>query len=370
MATDDAFLVSGRNEDLKRALDVKANQVNGLADDEFFLQQLATLHSDRLGVFFYDYSTIASAPTTFIGLPPQCLDQMSAMSDMKMLGELRAEGDFFAVNTRARIPTGENLPPAAANKRSPLLESVPGTTVAYLEMRQLGQVASSAITQLLTCMDTAEAPMNLQQIEQALGVSVPDYFDFIDDAGVALTHADARWGGGLIATVDDEAVAATRIERLLSFVRLALLAPGGGQGGSTIVEEQHGDVTITVIRLPEPPGAPPAPVSSLSLAVANGKLYIGADDFVTGALDRAPADSLSASTRLQAALSAAGQENAGLFYFDLAALRVAAEAMIPAEDRAIYDTEQKPFVEPLDQLIVVNRTDGSINATHAFLYVE
>ncbi|HUR15868.1 MAG TPA: DUF3352 domain-containing protein [Candidatus Limnocylindrales bacterium] len=375
VVTDDAFLISGRNEDLKRSLDVKANEVSGLADDEFFLQQLGLLHADRLGVFYYDPSTTLTAmPQGMSGLPPGCLNQLNAMSDVKMLGEVRAEGNYMAVNMRMRYPTGEGVPPAPSNKRSPLLDVMPANTVAYFEARQVGRVLQTTISQVLGCMDTGQTPMNLTQIEQALGVSFESYFDFIDDTGVALTYGDGKWGGGLVATVDDEAVAKTRLERLLSFLRM-MLGTGGGQGGPTLEEVAHGEVTITTIRIPAAPALPavptgPADPSSFGIAVANGRLYMGTDDFVANALDRAASDSLSSSARLESALASAGQENAGIVYVDLAALRGAVESMIPAAQQVNYELEGKPFVEPLDQLIVVTRTDGSILSTHAFLYVE
>ncbi len=363
--TDEALVVSTRNEDLKRALDVKAGEVDGLADDPFFTGQLAALHSDRLAAFYYDYSTLLqSLPTGATMLPQNCMDDIRAAADTKLLGEVRAEADHLAITMRTEIPSGGSLPPAAPNKRSTLAESLPSDTIAYLELRQAGALIKSGVEQVLACLIPALGGFDISQLEQILGTAPQDYFDFIDDAAIAVTSNGGKYGGGLIATVDDENVARTRIERLLGAARLATVG-----GGLTIEEQQHGDATITIISL----GAARFPVgesSSIAVSVTGGRLYLGVDDFVTAAIDRSAADSLASAPRLQAALTAAGSENAGVAYLNISALRGLLEGMAPAAARTEYDTEVKPFIEPITHFIIVNRTAGGINVGHAFLYVE
>jgi hypothetical protein len=364
--TNEAFLVSTRNEDIKSALDVKAGEQAGLAADPFFVQQLGALHSDRLALVYYDYSSILdSIPTAIAGLPPGCLEDARNAARIKLLGEVRAETDHLAFTARSQIPTGANIPPAAGNKRSTLIEQMPAGALAYVEFRQVGMQIKAGVEQVLDCAATALGGFDPRAVETFLGVSLADYFDFIDDAAMAVTFANGKVGGGLIATVDDTAVATARVERLLGALRgLAVLG-----GGVTVEEKQHGDVTMTVITF----GGDlviSGPVPAVSIAVANGRLYIGLDDFVANAIDRTAQDSLSTSPRLQAALASAGAENAGIIYVDIAGLRAVAESFIPASERARYETEALPFIRPVTHLIVVNRTDGSISVGNAFLYVE
>ncbi|HET6462222.1 MAG TPA: hypothetical protein VFH33_00350, partial [Candidatus Krumholzibacteria bacterium] len=47
------------------------------------------------------------------------------------------------------------------------------------------------------------------------------------------------------------------------------------------------------------PGAPATPPVKLSVAVSNGHLYLGTDDFVATALDQDPVTSLASNARLQ-----------------------------------------------------------------------
>lgn len=364
--TDEALVVSTRNEDLKGALDVKRGDVDGLAEAPFFTAELASLHSDRLAAFYYDYATLLqSLPTgAASALPQSCMDDIRAAAGIKLLGEVRAESDHMAVTMRSQIPSGGNLPPAAPNKRTALAESLPADTIAYVELRQVGALLKSGAEQALSCLAPALGGFDVRQLEGLIGTAPQDYFNFIGDAAIAVTSTDGRLGGGLIATVDDENVARIRLERLLSVARLGTMA-----GDITIEEQQHGAATITVIKF----GGglfPLAETPSIAVTITGGRLYLGVDDFVSATIDRAAAGSLASAPRLQAALTAAGSENAGVVYLNITALRGAIEGNMPAESRTGYDTEVKPFLEPITHLIMVNRTESGINVGHAFLYVE
>ncbi len=363
--TDEALVVSGRNEDLKRALDVKAGDVDGLADDPFFTAQLAGLHSDRLAAVYYDYGDLLeSLPVGSSNLPQSCLDDIRAAVNFKLPGEVRAEADHLSATMRSQIPTGGNLPPGAPNRVSSLAQSMPADALAYVELRQVGALASFGVEEALACLTPALGGFDTSQLQMILGVAPEEYFNFLGDAAISFTNTGGRFGGGLIATVDDENVARIRVERLLSAARLAAMA-----GGLTIEEQEHGAATITVMRLGD--GTLPSDVAqSFSVTVTGGRLYLGVDDFVTGALDRAAADSLATAPRLVSALAATGSENAGMVYMNIAALRAAIETNMPSESRTPYDTEIKPFLEPMTHFVVVNRTEGGINVGHAFLYVE
>jgi hypothetical protein len=377
--TDEAFVVSTRSEDLKSALDTKAGTATGLADDAFFTSQLSAMHADRLALVYYDYGTLLESmpvpspgAADLSGLPPDCLNGFTSAANTKLLGEVRAEDDHLSFNVRSTYPSGEGLPPAPSNKSTDLAESMPASTVAYLEMRQVGANVKFLVQQLLKCMDTSQSEgFDPSQLQALIGTAPEDYFDFLVDAGLGVTSASDKFGVGLVATVDDENVARTRVERLLSALRLA-----GGMGGAgiTVEEQQHGDTTITAVTIAgdsvAEPGQPAPPPIKLSVAVSNGRLYLGLDDFVATALDQEPATSLATDARLQSALAEVGNENSGLAYLDIGGLRGYVESAMPADERAHYDAEVKPFIAPLDSFVVVTRNDNGTNAGNGFLYVE
>jgi hypothetical protein len=369
--TQDAFLASPRVEDLEAALDTKSGELAGLADDPFFTTQLGKLHADRLGLAYYDYGRAleqipmpTGGPSGVGVLPEQCLSDLSDVTNLKLLGEVRAETDHLALNVRAQAPSIEGLP-QLPNRNSTLPARMPSNTVAYLESRAVGQTIKYYVGKLLECLPAEGGELDPNQIQQMIGTAPEDYFDFVEDVAIGVTLSEGKFGGGLIATVDDENVARTRVERLLSAARLAT---GTGQG-LTVEEQQHGDATITVINLGDQL-IPNADVPSIAITVSDGRLYLGVGDFVTGALDQVEAESLATAPRLQTALNSAGHENAALAYVDIAALRGFAESMIPADERTQYDTEMKPFIDPITQLVLVGVNEGDIYTSHVFLYVE
>ena len=109
---------------------------------------------------------------------------------------------------------------------------------------------------------------------------------------------------------------------------------------------------------------------ALAVTVAGGRLYIGLDDFVTSALDRTAADSLATTPRFKAGLAAGGTDNTGVLFVDIAALRGNIEGMVPAAELSDYDANVKPFVEPLDYLMMVGRNDNGVGVSNVFLYVK
>lgn len=366
--TADAVLASPRLEDLKAALDAQAGDTQGLADDSFFTAQLAELSADYLGLFYYDYSDVLNEMPVPSGLPgmfpENCMPDVASARDVTMLGAVRAEADHMSLEVRASAPQVEGFP-QFPNRTSNLVQSMPADTVFYLESRAIGQSIKYYVSQLLDCLPSDGTGFSPDQLGQMLGTAPEDYFDFLEDLAVGVTLREGKFGGGLIATVNDEAVARVRLERLLSAVRLA----AGAGAGITVEEQQHGDATLTVINLGDDL-VPGTDIPSFRVTVARGRLYMGADDFVTRALDQGEADSLASAPRLQSALNATSSENAGLLYVDVAALRGSVEGVIPSDERSEYDTEVKPFLEPMTRLVMVGRNDQGIYSSNVFLYVE
>lgn len=383
--TDDALLV-GTGEQVKMALDVKTGRQASLADDDFFLQQLASLHADRLATFYLDYGAMAaslgnslgSTGALIPGAPP--FDLMNQLAAVKMVGEARADGNHLAIDMRSSHPTGDAVPPLPSNRRTALAERMPGDSLVYFETRDLGQAIKYLANTILSSASASPAPsgldVGLQSITELLGTAPQDYLDFVQDVGVSVTYANDKLGVGLVATVDDQAVASTRVERLLSAVRT--LGAFGSNNGVTVEDQQHGGVTITMIHVTGSGASQPGmaalpgtgmPDVNIGVAVANGQLLIGLDDFVANALDRTRADSLAANSRFESATAVAG-DNAGMTFVDIAGIRSALEQAMPATDMQNYEQNVKPFLEPLDYLLQYSVTDGDISEGHTFLYVR
>ncbi|HUP82582.1 MAG TPA: DUF3352 domain-containing protein [Candidatus Limnocylindria bacterium] len=377
--SDEALLMSTRIEDLEAALDVRADRSLGLADDSYFLQQLAGLHADRLGTFYFDGRVIAQEMrdqgTYEQGFPPGGalggLGATDAIIDaiaIRTLGEIRAEGDHLALTTRAERPANSNLPPASANRSTDLAELAPGDSLFYAEVRDVGQTIGFYVEQsLLPVASAGGAPIDLSGIQQMLGVPPQDFFDFVVDASVSVSGSAIAPEVGLVATVDDNAIATARVNKIVGLLRAAMQFGGG----VTIGTEQHGAATLTVITLES--GMAGAPETSVAVSVTGGRLLIGTHDFVIGILDRTRDQSLAARADYQAAIAAGGAANAGVVFVDIGAAISAYHTVVPmllGEGSTEYELNQKPFLVPLSHLAVVTTTDNGQQVQHMFLYVK
>ncbi|MEP7157884.1 MAG: DUF3352 domain-containing protein [Chloroflexota bacterium] len=363
-ATDDALVVGARIEDVKRALDAQADRQPGLADDQFFLQQLGALRADHLGLVYYDGRGTAAQLRDQLDdmgggelsfeVPSGLLDLVIGATEARTLGELRAETDHLTVTARRERPADADLPPLPANRSSNLAALVPATSLAYVEMRDVGQTIGFVLGKLMAPTPGASPlPFDLSGLNQMLGTSVPEYFDFLVDVGASFTLIDGDALFGLVASVDDEAIARSRVDRLLTLAR-SLMQFGGG---ITFEDRDFDGVEATVIKFAD---GPAGSVGGIAVAVHAGTLFIGNEEFVDFALDHPADQALAARPEYQQGLQAGGANNAGVAFIDLEALRTLSE----------YELNQKPFLAPLSHLMMVNTTEGTTSVGHVFLYVE
>jgi citrate lyase gamma subunit len=367
-ATDEVLLIGTDAAQVKSALDVRADRANGLADDSFYTSQLAELHADRLGTFYLDARS--AAVPLLDNLPAdqanaEMLSQLVDLAAVRVVGELRAETDHLAFVARTERSAGTDLPPMPANGRSDLAESAPADVLVYVEVRQAGAMIGYLLDKALQpSASPSGAQLDSRMLEQLLGTAPRDYFDFVKDAAAWGSFANDQLDAGLVALVDDQAVAQQRVDRLLGTIRS--LSAFGGE--FTVEEEQHGGVTVTVISLGGMLGS--TPVGSISVALTDGRLLIGVGDFVANTLGQAPAENLASRADYRDAVAAAGTSNAGVAFVDLAALRGMVEARMTADGRASYEQDKQPFVELLSHLVLVRETDGTVMVNNVFLYVE
>jgi hypothetical protein len=233
-------------------------------------------------------------------------------------------------------------------------------------VRDVGQTISWVIGKGLTALPSASggAPIDLSSIQDLLGSPPQEFFDFIVDASVSISGTSAQPAFGLVASVDDMAIASARVQKITTL--LHTLTQFGG--GVTFTDEQHGADTMTVITF-SAPGTQGSP-TTLAMSLSNGRFLLGNRDFVTGALDRTRDQSLAARPEYQAALNAGGTSNSGVVFVDIAALRTAYEGMLPIDATGDYNLNVQPFLEPLSNLSEVNVTDGNTVVSHVFLYVK
>lgn len=368
--TDDLFLFAIDAEQLRTALDVRAGAQPSLAEAEPFKSQLAALPAQRLGAMYLDFAPFVDAlgrQMSDAGMPGSLMD-VNALPK-SMVGALRVEGDRLALDMRMVPGSATPLP---GIRDSGLAARMPATTAFYMEQRDLGQTARMLVTQLKTQAGPALSDSEIGDIEEFLGTPLEEFLSWVQDIGLGVSVEGERFDFGIVATVTDEAIAAQRVERITAGARAALAF--GEDTPFEIVEETIAGAQVTTIR-PKPGGgmlSEEVPFElSLSYTVKEGLFVLGVGDFVKGVLERPEGDSLASNGAYSTALDAAGgATNGGVMYVDIAALRAAIERMVPADQRAQYETDVRPNIEPLDRFVGVSTIQDGTLVVRYLLFVE
>ena len=304
--TDEWVLLSPTVEQVQAAIDVLDGTAPSLADDADFQTAFARLPSPRLVGAYVDFSAFGSIfelagmmAEGQAGVSVPTADLMAQLP-VNMTASLSAEAD--RLNLHAFITPGESTPNPPVGE-SDLASYFPAETQVYLETRNLGSVVETTLVQLVDAIaaqeggaelggtDLAEIELLLAEdspITSLLGVPVPEFFDFVGDASIGAALSSDGVSLGMAAVVEDDELASSRVERLLSIVRLA----GAGQEtGIAIDSVTVGGAEATTITLPPEllgEAGLPFPVdNTITVAVSDGRLLLGLGDFVETALTQA-----------------------------------------------------------------------------------
>jgi hypothetical protein len=314
-----------------------------------------------------DLSALVDASLAMAGdqakLPQACLDQVTGMIPAWTAGSARA-GDS-ALIFESTMPTVGAGASGLKGTDSAIAKHLPATTVAAIEVRDLGPRVVDAVDALkkaLACEPgTADA---IKQVEQALAAvgGVEALVGWAGDSAVAVEAGGGTLGGGLAATVTDEAAAGRTLDQVQ-----ALLALGGAGAGITSTKEAYGDGEILVITIPSQalPSEAAAVVPKIGVTIQRGIFVLGTIDFVKHVVDTTADASLASSDRYKRAIETAGGAGISDVFVDIAGIRSVVETMIPAAEKAKYDTEVKPFLLPFEAFASVAEAPGDTTVSRA-----
>lgn len=361
IAVDDEWILIAQSADLIRAgIDVLDGSTPSLADDQQFATAFARVPAGHLAAAYMNLQSftglielagMAAAGQMGTGLPTEDL-----------LAQLPTDMTAYLAAADDRMTFEAFITPADATMEFPVGESdlatvFPADTQLYVETRDLGTLLQTTLTGLLESLDE-EQVAGMAPIQSMLGEPLPSFFDFVSDASVgAALNSDGVWLG-MAAEVNDAATADTRVERLLSIVRLL----GSQVEGVTIEAVTVGDASVNVISLPidEAGGELPIPIGdTISLTVADDMLLLGTGDFVIDALASDPVDSLALSPGYVDALGT-DTANAGVLYANISGLLTQIEPMLGFMVPEWSDIA--PYAMGLDRLIAVGNVDEVISS--------
>jgi hypothetical protein len=368
-------MLAGTDAAVRAAIDSKGD--GKLAEDAEFKAAFETVGSDYVGFSFMEYrayleSILNMSTGSGSGLDRTTVDdELLAMVPPWQVSVARIEADAIV---------GESVYPSidfgfkAGNKRSDLAGHVPPGTMFYAESHDIGASLTALLDRLRQMPDLKDT---FGQIDQGAGMigGLNGLIGWWGDVGVAVTKLpDGTVGGGLLIAPTDAAKANETFTTLRSFLVL-----GGGQAGLQLRDVQHGDATVTVIDFSEAAGSsvdlPPGYKPEIAYAVTNDIVVIGyGQAWVEAVLDAGPGPSLADDARYKELLKRVGEENLGVTFVDVTAVRGLLEPLVraelPADQWATYEREIVPYIVHLDAVVSSSRKDGDLDRLRQALTVK
>jgi hypothetical protein len=361
----DKVMLLGTDTAVRAAFD--SNGAGKLADNAEFKAAFGTVSRDYVSFSYTGVrgllQSIVSMAGAGSGLDKTTVDdELLSMVPAWEASTLRFENDALVGDAAyPRIDIGYD----AKNKRSSLIGHAPPGTIFYAESHDIGPALNALIGRLRKLPDLREP---FKQIDAAVGVAggFDGLFGWWGDAAVAVSKgADGSIGGGLLIQPTDAAAAKRTFDTLRSFLVLA-----GGNSGITLKDVAHGDATITVIDFSaaaQSSGRLPAGVKAeIAYTVTNDVVVIGyGEAFVAAVLDAGPGPSLADDSRVVDLVKRVGQDNIGLAFVDVRAIRDLVEPLVknlaPADKWAYYEKEIRPYLLPFDAFVSAARVDGDLD---------
>jgi hypothetical protein len=356
-------LLLGPEASVKAALDTKG--ASPVAASSGFLAAKKAAPSAYLGFGYLDTRSLFDVLLATAGstgsLPQACLDNaLAAVPDWAAGFALAADG-ALVMDQVAPVPSGAS---ASTSKDTPsaIAARLPAGTLVAFEGRQAGPALValwSGIKAGIAC-DPSQKDA-LDQVDTALAAvgGIESLAGWAGDAAVAVTRDGTTWGGGLASIASDPAGATRTLNQLK-----AVLAFAGGSSGITYTEQPYAAGTIGVVTLPAT-GGMALPVLA---ATAQGDVFaLGTIDFVKSVLDTTAGGGLAAQPGYSRAIDLAGGAGVMDAYVNITGLREGLEGLIPAAERARYDADVKPFLEPFDALAAVDKTGAGTRTSRMVL---
>ncbi|MEX2011340.1 MAG: DUF3352 domain-containing protein [Chloroflexota bacterium] len=351
---------------------VDTNGASQLPKAERFAAAIEAVQGDSLGYFWFDmdryFDWIAAASqTTPGGLGIEFDETYKNLLPEWMVLRLQARGDAIAFEVAS---PHVDSPVKFTNRAGELAPHLPPSTIALVDAHEIGDALLQTVQIYRTNPGTAEAFKQIDQVAILFG-GFEGILGWMRDGGFALTRDGDKIDGGVVFSPEDRAGGERLLATLKSFAVL-----GGGQAGLQVQarDEPYAGTTISVIDLGDwrdiaaLAGGVQLPFEGrleLAYAATDQIVVIGiGDSFVKGVLDAKAGASLADDARYKSLIDRVGAQNVGSVYLDITAVREMFESLFRTADPsgfATYETEIKPYLEPLDAYIQSSAIDGGLD---------
>ena len=374
----DKVLVAGDLDSIRLAIATKG--AGGLSATANFQKAVGALKGDHVG-FVYEAirATYASQLASLKamdtdGTATAALNVVTGLLPEWVALDLKAADGNFVSDTVE--PAVDFYP--TTNRTSDLAALAPSKTIALMDTHDVGKMLGSIRAKFAAEPKLAKY---VKQLDDALGLAggFDSTIGWIGDAGFAVTRDGTNISGGLLIRPEDASAA----KHLFTQVR-ALAALSGATSGVNITDEDYKGATLTTVDLA---GLAPALESGMGNSLGGMSIpsdlklvYAVTDKVVLVTLDKSFAkavidasqggDSLAKDPRFAALLGKAGDKGTSFTWVDVTATRELIENQLPADMRAKYDSDIRPYLLPFDALISTGAYDNGLNRGTTVLSIK
>jgi hypothetical protein len=354
----------GDPQSVRAALDAHAGS-SSIDRDASYQEARASLQGDQLATIYIDGSgyldIFEGMADGTPGMSGMLLTLRQAFPEWVIEG-FRAEDDAVVVEVAAGpqaapepgASPATSLRPVPPAHASAILPFAPANTIAYVEGQGTGVALLNSIDQLRSM------PMYTEVLGMLEGqVDPEELFGWIQDAGMIVAADGAGVGGGLVLIARDAAAATERAATLKGLIALGQLQGlSVDSTDSTVNGASVTTYTIGNLGSLIPPGSLPGSLGpgvevptdgtvTFSIATKDKAILIGAGEgFVSAALSVQPGTGLADQAGFKTAMSRAVPNSQATMYLAIRDIVTLIEPQIPAEKRAQWETEVKPYVAP------------------------
>ena len=376
-ASGASCVIDGRQALIGDAASVKAGidahgAGTGMDRDAGYKSARAALQGDQLATVYINGKAYGSFVSSAAGAAPSA--DLSALlggvPDWAITG-VRAEDDALVVdvfaapapNPTAGATPGPSLLPLPPTHASAIAPLAPADTIVYAEAQGAGVGLQNLITKLGTIPELATS---FQMLDGMGGAG--QLVGWVDDAGIIVVKGQATPSGGLALVTADDATAADRVKTLTGLVAFA----GLGNNSVQTRESTIAGVTVTTITVSNlaaliPPGQLPQGLDvpadakvEFSIAAKGKVILLGTgEDFMTAVLGTQPGSSLADQASYKQATARALTNSRGTVYVAIRDIVGMAEAFLPADQKAKWESDVKPYLAPFQALSITTTEDAS-----------
>jgi hypothetical protein len=345
--TNNMIVVGAQDALVRSSVALSRGSGETLAGSAAFSAAVGALPEARLGTLYVDGAALKVALAALAATQPG-LDTALAALPERIVGSLRVADGSVILEVRSRAAASG---PRISTHASTTAERVPGDSVAYVEVHDLGAAIGNLVKTAKAQPGAAAAADQLKTLEGVLGAPLESFLDWVGDAAIAVRFEGSSPGGALVALVKDTAAAQARLGQLSAVIGLATLDPSAGVHVASV---DHGGTKITELTIDQAGGL------KIGWALKGDLFVIGVGDgAVAWILDVTPETVLARTPGYASAVKAAGaQAQGGLVFVDLSGLRASLEALVPAESQESYQRDIRPLLGPISAAIGVALQDG------------